>query len=222
LRPPKLRTKGRFQGITKVSKWTDKILDIIGGQGRVKSDSKKARLRNAFKGLCGFRSALEKFIFTCDIVADLQKMLKTEGLNLSTYCRGKSLLEKLPSKSKVKNRLLDWFDSHIHTYYQLNLDGMGMPVSSDGIESLFGKFKNVIQRCPQAELNRLVYVIPLICGKHQPEQIRSLLCEVSHADMMKQLEKTIPETLMQMRRRTLEGYQKGGPKTGNIPLLKAG
>lgn len=220
--PPKLRTKGRFQGITSVAKWAVRILHIIGGQGRVKSDSKEGRLRKAFVGLCGLRPALEKFILTCDIVSDLLKMLKTKGLNLKTYCRGKSLLEKLPQRSRVRIRLLDWMDSHIYIYCRLGLNETGLPVSSDGIESLFGKFKNVIQRCPQSELNRLVYVIPLICGKHQPEQIRNLLCEVSHTDMMKHLEKNVPETLRQMRRRTLEGGQERVPKTGNIPLLKAG
>jgi len=39
-------------------------------------------------------------------------------------------------------------------------------VSSDVIESLFGKFKTIIQRNPQAELNRLIYIIPLLCGTH--------------------------------------------------------
>jgi hypothetical protein len=220
--PPKLRTKGRFQGITKVAKWTTKILQIIGGQGRAKSGSEEGRLRTAFSGLCGLRLDLEKFTFTCDIVADLLKTLKTEGLSLKTYCWSKSLLEKLPPRSRVRFRLLDWLDSHIYIYCRLGLNGMGMPVSSDGIESLFGKFKNVIQRCPQAELNRLVYVIPLICGKHQPEYISHLLCGVSHTDMTRYLEENVPETLKQMRRRTLEGERERVPKTGNIPLLNAG
>ena len=34
LLPPKLRGKGRFQGITVVAKWACKILDLIGGKGK--------------------------------------------------------------------------------------------------------------------------------------------------------------------------------------------
>lgn len=222
LRPPKLRTKGRFQSITGLSGWAVGILDIIGGRGKAKSNSKKGRLRKAFEGLCGLRSFLEKFISTCNVVADLQKMLKTEGLNSETHCRCKSILEKLPSGSRVRIRLTGWLDSHIHICRTLSLNGAGMPISSDVIESLFGKFKNVVQRCPQAELNRLIYVIPLLCGRHQPAEIEKLLHEVSHADMQKTTEKGMPATIRQMRRRTLKIEKKGVPKTGNTRLSKGG
>jgi len=222
LRPPKLRTKGRFQSITGLAVWAVGILNIIGGRGKAESGSRKGRLRKAFQGLCGIRPFLEKFISTCDVVADLLKMLKTQGLNSETYRRGKSLLDTLPSGSRVRIRLSEWLDSHIRICGGLALNEAGMPVSSDVIESLFGKFKNVVQRCPQAELNRLVYVIPLLCGRHQSEEIGKLLSGVSHNDMQKNLKEEIPATIRQMRRRTLKIEKKGVPKTGNARLSKAG
>lgn len=218
-RSPKLRTKGRFQGISRLSGWAVRILDIIGGRGKVRTHSRKGRLRRAFQGLCGLRPLLGKFILTCNIVDDLLKMLKKQGLNSETCSQGKSMLETLPVRSRVRIRLSDWLDTHISVCRQLSLNGVGMPVSSDVIESMFGKFKNMIQRCPRAELNRLIYVIPLICGRHQPTEIEKMLRQVSHTDMQKYLDENIPVTLRQMRRKNLNGKQ-GVPKTGNACLTK--
>jgi hypothetical protein len=39
-----------------------------------------------------------------------------------------------------------------------------MIVSSDIIESLFGKFKYAIERSPQADMNRTILLIPALCG----------------------------------------------------------
>jgi hypothetical protein len=40
-----------------------------------------------------------------------------------------------------------------------------MPISSDIIESLFGKFKHTIEKSPQSEMNHSILIIPLLCGK---------------------------------------------------------
>ena len=91
--------------------------------------------------------------------------------------------------------------------------------SSDVLESLFGKFKTVVQRNPQAELNRLVYVIPLLCGSRSKEQIASAVKSCSHNQMLNEIEKTIPQTLRQQRHRILE---RGKPETGNLNLKRTG
>lgn len=68
---------------------------------------------------------------------------------------------------------------------QCSLDIVQTPpiVSSDVIESLFGKFKVIIQRNPMAELNRLIYTIPLLCGNSNVDDLDSAIKEVSHAKL---------------------------------------
>lgn len=222
LLPPKIRTKGRFQGITEVATWAQKILGLMGGQGRSKNDSERHLLRNAFRGLPLLRVFLEKFGAACSVTEKLLKLMKEKGLNQATYAQAKTILAELPKRSKVRTRLFSWLEKHLHTQCRLSIGQMALTVSSDVIESLFGKFKTIIQRNPQAELNRLVYIIPLLCGNHTSESIDRALKDCSHTRMLDRIAETIPPTLRQQRHRVLDFSPVEVPKTGNLLRLKAG
>jgi len=222
LLPPKIRTKGRFQSITKVAEWASKMLDIIGGQGQSKKDSNISRLRKAFYGLAQLRPFLEKFIFTCSIVSEFQKLLKNKGLNQVTYSEGKQMLQTLPKKSKVRIRLKTWLDRILFIQCRLGIGQTPLIVSSDVIESLFGKFKIIIQRNSMAELNRLVYVIPLLCGNHTITDIDIAIRKINHRKFKEILKEEVPETLRSSRKHFFNKNRGGVPKTGNTARLKPG
>jgi hypothetical protein len=203
LLPPKIRTKGRFQGITELAQWAEKLLNLMGGQGRSKEDSELGMLRKAFRGLSQLRLFLEQFGATCRVT--------------------EQFLKQLPDRSEVHARLSSWLDRHLHIQYRLAIGQLPLLVSSDAIESLFGKFKTIVQRNPQAELNRLVYIIPLLCGTHTSAQIDLALRGCSHGRMLDQIEQTIPPTLRQQRHRILDSASSDQiPETGNPARLKAG
>jgi hypothetical protein len=223
LLPPKIRTKGRFQGITELAQWAEKLLNLIGGQGRSKENSELGMLRTAFRGLSQLRLFLDQFGATCRVTEQFLKLLKLKGLNQATCSEAKNLLKQLPERSEVHTRLSSWLDRHLHIQCRLAIGQLPLLVSSDAIESLFGKFKTIVQRNPQAELNRLVYIIPLLCGVHTRAQIDLALRGCSHGKMLDQLEQTIPPTLRQQRHRILNATSPDQvPETGNLARLKAG
>lgn len=223
LLPPKIRTKGRFQGITELAQWAEKLLNLMGGQGRSKENSELGMLRKAFRGLSQLRLFLEQFGATCRVTEQFLKLLKLKGLNQATCSEAKTLLKQLPERSKVHARLSSWLDRHLHIQCRLAIGQLPLLVSSDAIESLFGKFKTIVQRNPQAELNRLVYIIPLLCGTHTSAQIDLALRGCSHGQMLDQIEQTIPPTLRQQRHRILSSPSPDQvPETGNLARLKAG
>ena len=90
LLPPKIRTKGRFQGITALAEWAQKLQTLMGGQGRAKNDSELAQLRKSFSGLSQLRAFLENFCGTCKAVAEFLRIMKQSGLNQPTFRRTKS------------------------------------------------------------------------------------------------------------------------------------
>lgn len=220
--PPKIRTKGRFQGITKVAVWAEKILGLMSGQGRSKNNSERDLLRKAFCGLPLLRRFLEKFGATCRVTERFLKVMKEKGLNQATYAEAKGIVIQLPKISKVRASLLAWLEKHLHLQCRLGIGQMALAVSSDAIESLFGKFKTIIQRNPQAELNRLVYIIPLLCGNHTSESIDRALKDCSHMRMLERIGESIPPTLRQQRHRVLDMASSAVPETGNPLRLKAG
>jgi len=180
LLPPKVRTKGRFQGITEVAEWAGKLLNLMGGPGRSKNDSEVGMLRKAFRGLSQLRPFLEQFCATCRVVEEFLKLLKLKGLNPATGAQAKTILKRLPQGSEVRARLSSWIDRHLRVQRDLAIGQLPLLVSSDVVESLFGKFKTIVQRNPQAELNRLAYVIPLLCGARTSAEIDLALRGCSH------------------------------------------
>lgn len=59
--PPKLRSKGRFQSISILGQWADKIVDVFAVQGRAKKGSVIAKLRKALPGFLQLRPFIKRF-----------------------------------------------------------------------------------------------------------------------------------------------------------------
>ena len=81
--------------------------------------------------------------------------------------------------------------------------------SSDIIESLFGQFKHVIERSPQADMNRTDLLIPALCGKLTDATVTQALIQASQADIRVWEEKHIPYTV---RKKRYAFFNDGGAK----------
>jgi hypothetical protein len=210
LMPPKLRTQGRFQGITRLGQWAEKILKALAGSGCAQNDSLRAKLRSAMTGLASLRPFIERFALTAHRAAEVLAILKNQGLHPDTYRQCCQLTEQLPPRCKVKKRLLNWLQRQLHIQRQLGIQPL--LVSSDIIESLFGKFKHVTARGTQAEMNRTVLVLPTLCGKYDGQVIAHALAHTSHRDLQEWEKQNIPATLRQRRHAFFHANE--GPKTG--------
>ena len=72
-------------------------------------------------------------------------------------------------------------------------------VSSDIIESLFGNFKYIIERSPQADMNRSILLIPALCGNRDETVIMQALNHASQSDLKRWENENIPYTLRKKR-----------------------
>jgi len=204
LMPPKLRTKGRFQSISQLGKWAEKVLDVFAVKGVAKKGSLLDKMRTAFPHLLKSRVFIERFALTTKTVADMMKILKNDGLNEITYKTCYQLLQQLPRNSLVKKRLQVWLTKNLKVQKTLqdnhHLPSLSLLVSSDIIESLFGNFKHIIERSPQADMNRSVLLIPALCGNRNDASITQALNQASHRDLEEWEKKTILSTVRKKRR----------------------
>ena len=145
LLPSKLRSKGRFQGITVVAKWTCKILDLIGGKGKAEDNPAIGKARETFAGLAKLRPFLNRFCHACSITELFLELMKTRALNETKYSEANDALAKLPERSLVRKRLSNWFEKHIRIHRALAIGHLPLLESTDAIESLFGIFKTVVR-----------------------------------------------------------------------------
>ena len=125
------------------------------------------------------------------------EILKNNGLDKTTYKQCFELSRKLPKNSKVKKCLQTWLKKNFTL--QKKLTSLPLLVSSDIIESLFGNFKHIIERSPQADMNRTVLLIPALCGKLTDTTVTQALRQASQADIEAWEKKHIPYTVRKKR-----------------------
>lgn len=197
LMPPKLRSKGRFQSIGKLGEWAEKMLHVFAVRGQVEEGSQLAKLRKAFPRFSQSRYFIVQFASTTNIISQVMEVLKNTGLDKTTYKRCFELSRKLPRNSKVKKCLQVWLKKHYTL--QKKMSSLPLLVSSDIIESLFGNYKHIIERSPQADMNRTVLLIPALCGKLTDASVTQALQQASQADIEAWERKYISYTVRKKR-----------------------
>jgi hypothetical protein len=196
--PPKLRSKGRFQSISNIGKWGGRMLDILAVKGGAKKGSLLARLRAALPGFLLLKPFILRFANTTQLVSQAMEIIKSQGLGQTTYEQCHRLSEQLPKKSKVKKHLQNWLARHMDICEQMA--ALSLMASSDIIESLFGNFKHIIERGPQADMNRSALLIPALCGNLDNATIALALNLASHHDLEMWERENIPYTVRKKRR----------------------
>ena len=197
LTPPKLRTKGRFQSIGNLGKWAALMLDKIGFSGPVQNDNPIKKLQSAFPDLCSIKYFIKEFSTTAKVTSSIMAVLKNEGLNQENHDLCAQHITKLPEHSKVRTRLATWLDQHL--VIQKKFSSLPLLVSSDIIESLFGNFKHIIERSPQADMNRTTLLIPALCGVLDESSIVNAFNKVGHQDIKEWEDENIPYTMRRRR-----------------------
>lgn len=197
LMPPKLRSKGRFQSIGKLGEWAEKMLDVFAAKAQDEEDCLLAKLRKAFPDFKQSRRFIISFASTTKIISQVMEVLKNKGLDKRTYKQCFELSRQLPRNSKVKKCLQGWLKKTL--IIQKQMADQPLLVSSDIIESLFGNFKHIIERSPQADMNRTVLLIPALCGKLSEITITQALAQSSQADIKAWEAEHIPYTVRKKR-----------------------
>ena len=213
LAPPKIRTKGRFQSISRVGAWGIKVLEFIQGSGAYAKGSMGDRVRKMLPQFGKLRTFLEGFASMCVLTDQFMKLFKTKGFNQASYREGKQMLAALDDRCPVKTRLLKWLEDTLNKHCRAAIKQVALLVSTDALEGLFGTIKAIIARAPKGEFNANVLLVPALCGKLSVEDIEAALAGTSHIDLSKWIVENIPTTLAKERRKIL-GLRKKNPKPG--------
>lgn len=200
LMPPKIRTKGRFQSIGKLAQWGSQLLDSLNPKSSIEAKLAWEAIRRALPGLSRYRQFIQRFAKTTQITHDILAELKHSGLNQTTYEKCKAQVASLSQQPIFKKRLLNWLDRHQRIQAKLTSQH-SLLVSTDILESLFGKFKRIIERSPTADINRMALIIPALCGNRINERgMKDLFSTTRQQDIDLWEQKHIVYTVRKKRR----------------------
>jgi hypothetical protein len=198
---PKLRAKGRFQSISKLAAWGDKILTVLAVKGAAKKGSLLARVREALPGSSRLKPFIRSFSRTAQATSEIMEILKNQGLEQKSYQLCQEIPAQLPRRSVVRKRLKQWLTEHLAI--QKEITSLPLLVSSDIIESLFGNFKHVMERSAQADMNRTALLIPALCGEIDETVFENALNHARHKDLKDWEDVNIPYTVRKKRQEFL-------------------
>jgi hypothetical protein len=162
LAPPKVSTKARFMNLHRLVSWAERLLEQS-PRGRATKGSLLQKLRDAFDSLPRCKGFINDYLANAKPILECQSLLKKRGLNHTTYDECQRRVATIPLAS-IRIPLSMWLDNHLAIARALGLQTMGLPISSDGIESLFGVGKH-LGTGQIKDANRIALRIPALCGE---------------------------------------------------------
>ena len=181
LAPPKVRTKARFMNVHRLIKWAEQLLKLS-PPGGARAGSVLSKLRACLDTLPDCRAFIKRFLADARPLLECQKILKTEGLSHTTLAQCESIIQSIPSPG-LRRGISDYLHRQLDTAKALGLDEIGMPITSDQMESLYGLAKqHGVGEIKDAD--RIALRLPALCGIPNRSEAEQVL-GISVADQKK-------------------------------------
>jgi hypothetical protein len=199
LAPPTVRTKARFMNVHRLFTWAEQVL-TLSPAGGAKQGSALAKLRACLDQLPACKALIKRFRTDAHGLLECQKILKMQGLSHDTRAQCEPLIATM-SSCALRQEFRAYLDFELETATTLGLDHVGLPISSDAIESLFGVAKRHGVGETQ-EANRLALRLPAFCGVPTREEAEQVL----RVSVARQQELTAQCTSLSKQRREVLGH----------------
>jgi hypothetical protein len=172
LAPPNVQTKARFMNVHRLFTWADRLLKLS-PPGGAKTGSTLAKLRACLDQLPACKALITRFRGDASALLACQKILKTNGLSHDTLAQCQPLIDTMPSRA-LRLEFNAYLAFELETAKTLGLDHVGLPISSDAIESLFGVAKQHGVGQTQ-DAARIALRLPAFCGLPTREEAEQVL-----------------------------------------------
>jgi len=199
LAPPKVRTKARFMHVHRLFTWAEQVL-TLSPAGGAKQGSALAKLRACLDQLPACKALIKRFRTDAHGLLECQKILKMQGLSHDTRAQCEPLIATM-SSCALRQEFRAYLDFELETATTLGLDHVGLPISSDAIESLFGVAKRHGVGETQ-DANRIALRLPAFCGVPTREEAEQGL----RVSVARQQELTAQCTSLSKQRREVLGH----------------
>ena len=199
LAPPTVRTKARFMHVHRLVTWAALLLQLSPAGG-AKAGSILARLRACLDELPACKELIKRFRADARGLLECQQLLKTKGLSHETLAQCEPLIAEMPSAA-LRLEFSAYLKYQLETAQTLGLDHVGLPISSDAIESLFGVAKRHGVGQTQ-DAARIALRLPAFCGAPTREEAQEVLA----VSVARQRELTAQFTTLTQQRREVFGH----------------
>lgn len=191
LMPPKMRTKSRYLNIFEISKWLYKTLKYC-------EINKNNKICEKFKWLYDYKDFIIELYESIESIKIIEKVLKTNGFSKETKRECKDILNKNKSSlgKILKKELVEYFQEISKKLPKTKKT----LITSDIIESSFGKYKNYLSENPMAGITNLILCIAAFTFKLDELNIKKALESTVIDDIKQWTNENIGKSLFQKRK----------------------
>jgi hypothetical protein len=218
LKPPAWRSKARFLNLDSHLKWANDMLALVQGAGVAalaeqlgRSEAETAIwLEDKLGWLRGYESEVRTWSYSQAVVKSALEEIKEGGLSRTSWRRVKRRLKGGSPPVGIENV----FRGQVLSF--MREEGSKVPLrqkylgSTDVLESLFGKYKDLAAQAPCKEITANVLMIPLLVTSLTADLLRQALETVRGQDVEEWLKEHLGPSPQQKKREVLAG---AGSKT---------
>jgi hypothetical protein len=205
--PPKGRKKSEYQSFDKTINWANKSLALINftlkdaekrGELEKKIDSKTlTRIEEELSWINIFKELITELSEINYAVKKIERQIKHEGFSMESVKAASKIFRKLQSENgkTIKIHVLEKLHEQFKLLPQIDV----ILLSSDILESLFGKYKNRVSENPMASVTNLMLIIAALTCELTAEKVNECIEKVKISDIKKWSEEEIGISLHKQR-----------------------
>jgi len=172
LAPPAVRPTARFMKVPRLFPWAERRRKLAPASG-AKAGAILARLRACRDALPACQDLIQRFRADAQGLLGCQQILTTPGLCPHTRAQCEPLIDAPPSAA-LRREFRAYLAFQLDIAKTLGLDPVGLPISSDTIEALFGGANHLGGGQPQ-EAARRALRLPALGGGPTREEAHQVL-----------------------------------------------
>ncbi len=193
--PPKQRTKARFMNLHGIVNWGDKVLERFDLLGE--------KAKGFFSQLSEHQPIINNLRCCLDIAKKISLPMKENGLSSQTLRDARKITQTNANEQELTGEFLVHINGYLAKYQGIvgQIGNSAINVSSEIIESLFGKYKSKAHNHPLTGVTKLNLELPLYCMKEEElvQKIPIALQEVSMNHLEQWIEKHSPDSQLVKR-----------------------
>ena len=180
--PPAQRGKARYMSVDILVAWGKKMLQLLDSPPLENDSLNLSRLQDKLGWIKQYREAIDGWQSVMNVIETVETTVRREGYHALTRSKIESTLDATPEGSladRLRVELLEFVDQNAG----LTDEGDSLPGSSEVLESIFGKYKNLQGESGQFGVTGMVLSIGALIGRVTIATIRTALESTSAVDV---------------------------------------
>ena len=201
LMPPQQRSKSRYFNLDELIRWGINIINYLekqkDNQGKKEETTIKLELKLGW--LKEYKESLIIWKEMILITRSLEEKIKKEGLSQELYEEFEQNWQKSSGEERIKKFRAKIKESLTRELSMIGEDEI-RTISTDVIESLFGKYKSFSHKSPLKEIRRMILTIPISTLEITREVVKKALSTVKNVDVKDWESRTFGQSTLSKRK----------------------